>query len=131
MSDENQFTVGGFCWNELASPDVKKAKDFYGKVFGWQFHDVDMGGMMYTLIKLGEKDIGGIWAIPQEQKKEIPPHWMSYILVENIEASLEKAKKQGASVVKPVTQVGDAGRLAILIDPTGAHIALWEKSNKK
>lgn len=131
MSNENQFTIGSICWNELATPDVQKAKDFYGKVFGWQFFDVDMGGMMYTLIKLGEKDVGGIWAIPQEQKKDIPPHWMSYILVENIETSLEKAKKHGASVIKSATPVGDVGRLAIFTDPTGAHIALWETFGKK
>lgn len=130
MSAE-QYVVGGICWNELATANVKAAKDFYGKVFGWQFTEMDMGGMTYTLIKIGDKDIGGIWAIPKEQQKEIPPHWMSYILVENVEQALEKAKKQGATVIKPVMAIGDAGKLAIFQDPTGAHIALWQSLKSK
>lgn len=46
-----------------------------------------MGNMTYTMIKKGDKNLGGIWAIPKDQQKEIPPHWMSYILVENVAAA--------------------------------------------
>lgn len=124
----DQPTPGQFCWNELSTTNVKDAKDFYGKVFGWEFIDHDMGDMTYTMIKVDGKDNGGIWAIPKDKEKEIPPHWMAYLLVENLNASLEKARQHGATIVTPPTQAGDFGELAIITDPTGAHIALWQSS---
>lgn len=51
--------VGEFCWNELATANVKTAKDFYGKVFGWEFSDHDMGDMTYTMIKCNDKKLWG------------------------------------------------------------------------
>jgi uncharacterized protein len=128
MSDKPN--VGEFCWNELATTNVKAAKDFYGKVFGWEFSDHDMGEMTYTMIKLNNKEFGGIWSIPKDKEKQIPPHWMAYILVENIDASLEKATVQGATIIKPASNAGDFGRFAIITDPTGAHIALWQSLRK-
>jgi uncharacterized protein len=122
---------GDFCWNELATPNLQATKDFYGKVFGWKFADHDMGESTYTMIKHNEKEIGGIWSIPKEQTKHIPPHWMTYILVEDAEKALEKANKHGASTVKPVTAAGEMGRFAIITDPSGAHIALWQPLNQK
>jgi len=117
---------GEFCWNELATPDVKSAKEFYGKLLGWQFSEVDAGGMTYTMMKSKNDNFGGIWQIPTEQKNEIPPHWMGYILVEDVEKTLEEAVKLGATVKMPVTNVGDFGRFVLIIDPTGAHIAFWQ-----
>lgn len=119
--------VGEFCWNELATTNVQSAKDFYGNVFGWKFSDMELGDdMTYTTIARGNDQFGGIWAIPKDQAKQIPPHWMSYILVENADDALAKSVKHGATVVKPVTTAGDKGRFAIIVDPTGAHVALWQ-----
>lgn len=118
--------VGEFCWNELATANVQGAKDFYSKTFGWKFTDTDVGGMTYTLIMKDAKAFGGIWAIPKDQQAHIPPHWMAYILVENADESLAKASKNGAKVVKPVSNAGEMGRFAIIQDPTGAHVALWQ-----
>lgn len=115
-----------FCWNELATTDIQAAKDFYGKVFGWTFSDQPMGDFTYTMIMNKDKGCGGMWAIPKDKEKQIPPHWMAYILVDNLEDSLEKACELGASIVKSVTDVGDCGRFAVIVDPTGAHIAMWQ-----
>jgi uncharacterized protein len=124
--------TGEICWTELATPNAKAAKDFYGKTFGWQFSDQEMGDMTYTVIKFNNKDLGGIWSIPKGQEKEIPPHWMTYILVDNIEEALKKAQKNGAKVMKPTTEVGENfGKLAVIVDPTGAHIALWQSLRGK
>lgn len=128
---EQSSKFGDFCWNELATTDLQKAKDFYGKVFGWKFIDHDMGDMSYTMIKVNDKECAGIWAIPKEKTKEIPPHWMTYILVEDADKSLDDAVKHGAKVVKSVEKAGDYGRFAIMTDPTGAHIALWQVLKKK
>ncbi|KTC81656.1 VOC family protein [Legionella brunensis] len=120
--------TGQFCWNELATSDVKKAKDFYGKVFGWQFVDKKMDDMTYTIAESHDKQFAGIWPIPAEHQKEIPPHWMAYILVSDVEAALEKAQQHGAKVIKGVTAAGEMGHLAIITDPTGAHVAFWQPS---
>lgn len=125
MSDSPQ--AGEFCWNELATPNVKAAKEFYGKVFDWEFTEHDMGDMTYSMIKRKDKkEFAGIVAIPKDKLKEIPPHWLNYILVENIDQSVEKAQKHGATLIRPTANAGDFGRFAILKDPTGAAIALWQ-----
>ncbi|AHE67247.1 VOC family protein [Legionella oakridgensis] len=122
--------IGEFCWNELATPNVKAAKEFYGNAFGWKFSDHSMNGSTYTMIKSGEKEFAGIWEIPQDQSKQIPPHWMSYILVDNLENSLKKVQEHRATIKVPTTKVGEFGQFAIITDPTGAHVALWETFNK-
>ena len=122
----NNTGTGEFCWNELATPDVKVAKDFYGKVCNWEFTEHDMGDTTYTMITCNGKDFGGMWQIPKDNPDHIPPHWMGYILVDNVEETLEKAKKAGAKVKMPVTMAGNFGRFAIIIDPVGAPIAFWE-----
>lgn len=122
--------AGDFCWNELATSNVQAAKNFYGKVFGWEFSDHDMGDMTYTMITINNKQAAGIWAIPKELEQQISPHWMTYILVDDIEASLQKAENEGAKIIKPIQNAGDFGRFAIITDPTGAHIALWQTLKK-
>jgi predicted enzyme related to lactoylglutathione lyase len=117
---------GEFCWNELATGNVAAAKKFYGEVFGWKFTDILAGDITYTLINGDDKDVGGIWSIPKESEKEIPPHWMSYILVEDADAALEKAVRHGATVVKATMSAGNFGSFAVFRDPTGAHIAVFQ-----
>lgn len=128
MSQQPPF--GQFCWNELITADVEAAKKFYGNLFGWCFSDHDLGEFTYTMIKGKGEEFAGIWAIPQNQQSHIPPHWLSYILVENIESTLKKAVEHGAKVIKPITKTGNLGFLAIISDPTGAHVAFWEAIKK-
>jgi predicted enzyme related to lactoylglutathione lyase len=118
--------IGEFVWNELATTNIQAAKDFYGNVFGWEFVDKNVGDMTYTIIKKDKKELGGIWAIPTQQQDQIPPHWLAYILVENLEQSLVKAREKGATIIKNVQKVGDMGSFAVVKDPSGAHFALWE-----
>lgn len=122
----NQEKAGRFCWNELATSNVSVAKDFYGKMFGWTFEEHTTDEHTYTMIKSGDSEFGGMWQIPTEQKNDIPPHWMGYILVDNLEKTLEEATHFGATIKVPLTKAGEHGCFAVLIDPTGAHIAVWE-----
>lgn len=129
-NDKLAGRTGEFVWNELATTNVQKAKDFYGNVFGWTFVDSKTGEMTYTIIKKDDREFAGIWAIPPAQQNEIPPHWLAYILVENLDKSLEKARSNGAMLVKPVQKVGTMGIFAVIKDPSGAHLALWQNLNK-
>lgn len=111
---------------ELATSDTAKAKDFYGKLFNWTFTDNDMGGgMVYTMFKPDDGPGGGIYSMPGA-----PPAWLAYIGVDDINASTEKAKSLGATVIRDPMEVPGHGWMSILTDPTGAAIALWQATTK-
>lgn len=122
----NTKKPGEFCWNELMTTNVQKAKEFYGSLLGWKCTDFDMGDQTYTMVKMGEQDIGGVMAIPKDKQGQIPPHWMSYILVEDLDKTVKNAESLGGKVTVPATNVSDFGRFAVIQDPTGAHIAFWQ-----
>lgn len=121
------LNVGEFCWNELMTPDTKKAGAFYQDLFGWTSTKHDMGEVTYTMFMQGDRTIGGMLKTP-EGKANIPPYWMSYICVADIDSSLNKAKSLGGTVIVPKTKAGDMGSFAVIQDPTGAHIAIWKPS---
>ena len=109
-----------FCHVELNTTDLKKAKDFYSKLFTWKLEDIPGN---YTMIGVGEGTGGGMMTNPIPGA---PSFWLSYVLVDDIEASTKKAKSLGATIMKDVTEVGDYGWLSIIADPTGAHLGLWK-----
>ena len=110
---------------ELMSTDVGKAKSFYGKLFDWELEDVPINDMTYTMIKVGEGTGGGLMkhSIPNA-----PSSWVAYVLVDDLKKAVEKAKALGGTVMKDETQVKDRGSFAIIEDPTGAMLGLWEST---
>ena len=113
---------------ELVSTDVAKVKSFYGKLFKWKLEDVDMGDMIYTLIKAGDGTGGGIMKNPVPGGHSM---WIAYVKVGDVKAATKKARSLGAKVKKDVTKVKGAGSLSIITDPTGAMLGLWEPKRKK
>jgi uncharacterized protein len=113
-----------FCHVELNTTDVKKAKDFYSKLFDWKLEDMDSPGGGYTLIKVGEGTGGGMMKNPIPGA---PSFWLAYVLVDDIQAATKKAKSLGANVMKDVTEIPGVGSFSVLGDPTGAHLALWQQ----
>lgn len=124
---ENQHMNGQFCWNELITSDVNKAKSFYGELFNWEFSEIPMpNGSAYTIAKQGDKDICGIMETPQGLT--IPPAWLSYIAVDDIQKEFERAKNSGATVQCEITEIPSVGSLCVLADPTEAVFAFWQKA---
>ncbi|MDF3054900.1 MAG: Glyoxylase [Gammaproteobacteria bacterium] len=117
---------GDFCWNELMTGDTQAAGKFYAELFGWECHTHQVGEVSYTMFKNGDKEIAGMMQTPDAQKEHIPPHWMSYVLVDDLDAMVEKAQSLGATIKVPAQLVGNFGRLAMIEDPTGAVIAFWQ-----
>jgi predicted enzyme related to lactoylglutathione lyase/uncharacterized protein YndB with AHSA1/START domain len=118
---------GSFVWNELLTSDVPAAGKFYSNLFGWQTVDMDMGSMIYTLIKKDGKDGGGMMKLPMEN---VPPHWLAYVAVENADATASEAAKTGGRVIAPPFDVPTVGRLAVLMDPHGAAFAIIQPQMK-
>jgi uncharacterized protein len=115
---------------ELQTKDVAKAKAFYSALFGWKLEDMPLpgGGGGYTMINVGEGTGGGMFNNPDPN---VPPFWLAYVGVDDVAVSTKRAKELGATVMQDVTQVGDFGKMSVLTDPTGAHIALWQSLDKK
>jgi len=118
-------TGGVFVWDELMTTDVEDAKRFYGEVVGWGSRDQDMGEFTYTLFTSGGADRAGGMTIPP-QAAGMQPYWMTYIGADDVDATVEKAKGMGANVMMEPSDVPSVGRLAILVDPTGAVFGLYK-----
>jgi predicted enzyme related to lactoylglutathione lyase len=112
---------------ELNTTDVNQAKKFYGALFNWTLEDVPMPNGSYTMIKVGEGTGGGIMKHPVPGA---PSAWLAYVLVDDVAASTKKAKSLGATVMKDATEIMGVGTFSVLIDPTGAAIALWKPKTK-
>jgi predicted enzyme related to lactoylglutathione lyase len=107
---------------ELTTSNIAKAKEFYGKLFDWKFESVPVGDDgTYTVIKVGEGTGGGMF-----QMADAPPMWLSYVLVDDIEAATQKAKSLGAVIIRERHEVPGMGWLSIFSDPQGAMLALWQ-----
>jgi len=108
---------------ELATTDVAKAKDFYGKLFSWKMEEMPMPEGTYTLINVGEGTGGGMM---KQMMPGAPSMWMAYVNVDDLKAATQQAKSLGANVMKDVTEVKDMGWFSIITDPTGAMLGLWQ-----
>jgi len=113
---------GNFHWNELMTRDVAKAKDFYAKTLGWTYDDMPMGEMYgtYTVAKADGKMVAGMFKMDGPMFEGQPPSWFAYIAVDDLDARLKKAKAAGGKVMREPWDVPGIGRIAIVVDPTGA-----------
>ena len=128
MPEFTKHLPGTFSWPELATTDQKSAVAFYCALFGWSSDDQPIGpDDKYTLFKLRGLEVGAGYTMRKdEQAMGLPPHWNSYITVENVDESAKKAAALGATVLAPPFDVMDAGRMAVIQDPTGAVFQIWQ-----
>jgi len=119
---------GAFCWIELSTTDQNSAKSFYNSLFGWTAKDFPMGpNDLYTMFQLEGRNTGAAYTIrPQQRSQGVPPHWMMYIAVANVDDATNRAAQLGGKVLSPPCDVYDAGRMAVVQDPTGAVFAAWQ-----
>jgi uncharacterized protein len=117
-----------YCWVELATTDQRIAKSFYEKLFEWEASDVPMGPEdYYTIFKLGGRDVGAAYTLRTEQRSAgVQPHWMLYVAVENADAAARRASELGGKLCMQAFDVFDLGRMAVIQDPTGAMISVWQ-----
>lgn len=128
MAGIEKHAPGAFCWVELGTTDTEAAKAFYGGLFGWAAEDMAMPeGGAYTFLKLAGLEAGAMYRLtPEMLKQNIPPHWMVYVSVESADETVEKAKAAGGRIAAGPFDVSDAGRMAVIRDPQGALISIWQ-----
>jgi len=124
MSDRKSLP-GKFAWFELVSREAKKAQAFYGEVLGWRVEPFSMGELTYEMIYAGDTMIGG-YAAPRSDRQ--PSHWISYVSVEDVDATVKAATAQGGKVVEPPAEIPRVGRKARIADPQGAELCLFKSA---
>lgn len=113
---------GAFCWNELATRDAEKSKEFYGSLFGWEFADNPGSPSKYYIIKNQGRDNGGIIQMT-EQWGDMPPCWGVYFTVSDMNATVERLQKLGGKVCVPPFDTS-VGPIAVVCDPQGGTFSL-------
>jgi predicted enzyme related to lactoylglutathione lyase len=114
---------GKFCWNELMTRDVERAKRFYRDTIGWTFDPMPMpDGRTYWCAMLEGQPVAGIFPLDAPEFEGVPESWMSYLAVDDVEKRVAKAVEAGAKLMKPIFEVQGVGRIAILLEPGGAGI---------
>jgi len=128
VQEREGFPPGVPCWIDTQQPDRDAALRFYGAVFGWSFENhLQRGDRAYDLATLDGRVVAAIGSGPSDTTAT----WTTYIGVDDVEAAVANVEAAGGTVVAPPLRAGSAGRLALVTDPTGANLALWEPGRRK
>jgi uncharacterized protein len=130
MPTIDRHAPGTFCWLDLAAHDAEGAKRFYGALFGWEPDDRRYGegeDDVYTMYRLHGRDVAASYAMDAHQRATgTPPSWLMYVAVAGLEAAAARALHLGGVILAEPFDVMEVGRMALVQDPTGAMLALWE-----
>jgi predicted enzyme related to lactoylglutathione lyase len=118
---------GSMTWVELSTRDTRKAKEFYTTLLPWEAEERDFDGFRYTTFKLGEQNVGGMFAMDENWPQEIPAHWMVYFAVEDADASARKVEELGGRISVPPTD-SPFGRFSLIGDPQGGAFSIVKPS---
>lgn len=122
---DHPWPAGSPCWADIVVPDLDAARAFYGAALGWDFEvgEPDAGG--YLVATLGGRRVAGL-TTPAAGVPASPPAWCVYLATSDAAASLARAVELGATVLLAPTRILDRGTTALLADPTGAVVGLWQ-----
>jgi len=128
MAQQRKHDPGRFCWVDLSTLDLDRARRFYTRVFDWGTIEVDSkGGPEYLMFAQDEMIVAGLSELDQELKSQgVPSTWNHYVCVEDADDCAARVTELGGRMVVPVMQVLSAGRLGFLQDPTGGALGIWE-----
>ncbi|MDF1565120.1 MAG: VOC family protein [Deltaproteobacteria bacterium] len=116
---------GYFVWYELMTTDPGAAEAFYGEVIGWQVEPFQGAPMPYALWKVDGTSVGGCMQLPPEAQ-EAGPHWIGFVQVDDIDASVAKAESLGGRCLVPAADIPEVGRFATLADPRGGTLSIFK-----
>ena len=124
MPERTSYTAGSPCWVDLTVMELDGPKAFYNGLFGWDYESSgeEMGN--YTICSVNGKVVAGM--MPQMPGSESPIMWNTYLATDDLDGVLKSARDAGANVVMEPMDVPEQGRVAYMIDPTGAPIGLWQ-----
>ena len=128
MGERTQYTPGTFSWADLTTTDQDAAKAFYSGLFGWTYDDQPMPqGPVYSMAMLGANSVAAIAPqTPEMAAAGVPPMWNTYLAIDSADDAAGRVEAAGGKVAMAPFDVMDAGRMAFVLDPAGAAVALWQ-----
>lgn len=128
MGTRTRYEPGTFCWIDLGTTEREAAKSFYRGLFGWDAVDNPMGESgTYSIMMVAGESVAAIYDQPEQQREAgVPPFWFSYVTVASADDAAAAAREAGGSVHAEPFDVMEAGRMAVIADPTGAMLGAWE-----
>ena len=128
MAKRTEYAQGTPNWVDLQTTNQSAAKEFYASLFGWSYDDAPMpgDGGVYSMAMLNGETVAAIAPMPPGAPDGMPPMWNTYIAVDDVDAAVDKVGPAGGQVLIPAFDIGDAGRMAFVADPTGPPVALWQ-----
>jgi predicted enzyme related to lactoylglutathione lyase len=128
VGERTSHPPGTISWTDLATSDQEGAKQFYAALFGWEYDDRPVGDEgTYSMAQLGGRGVAALAGQrPDEADQGIPPHWNVYVTVEDVDATAGQVAGAGGQLLAEPFDVFDAGRMAVLADPAGAALCLWQ-----
>jgi predicted enzyme related to lactoylglutathione lyase len=125
--EDRQPGLLDWSWHELAAGDWKAAFDFYHSLFRWEKTDsFDMGPQgTYQMYGLGGRTYGGMYNRSPDQP---PPHWLCYVRVKSADVTAKVARQAGGKVIVGPMEVPGGDRIAVMLDPQGAAVAVHAKA---
>ena len=125
MSERETYQPGVPCWVDTLEPDPEAAMRFYGELLGWEFDGPGPGD--YYEARLGAASVAGVGAQPPG----VASTWNTYVSVASVAAVAREAAGAGGQIVVEPFDVLPAGRVAVIADPAGAAIGLWEAAARQ
>ena len=128
MPIRTSYAQGTPNWMDLQTSDQDAAKAFYAGLFGWTYDDQPMPqGPVYSMAMLGGQQVAAIAAqSPELAAAGAPPMWNTYLAVDSVDEAVGKVEAAGGKVGMAPFDIMDAGRMAFVLDPAGAAVALWQ-----
>lgn len=124
MTRRIHHSPGFISWVDYAAHDGKKARRFYGELFGWKAVDFDKSGQS-AIFKLEGEPVAGLGVIGPQMQAKYPPTWNTYVAVNDVNETAGWVKGAGGAVVMEATPVGTAGSMGVFTDRSGASFAVW------
>ena len=118
---------GNFVWYELITSDINAAQAFYGSLLGWQFADGGQPGHVYQLASMNGNNVCGLMPVPEDTS--IPPCWMGYVGVNNVDSAAADISAAGGSIQMAPFDIENVGRIAFVSDPQGAMFYLMHATS--
>jgi predicted enzyme related to lactoylglutathione lyase len=132
MGKRDGFPPGTFSWTDLATSDVGAATAFYAGLFGWEPDDEQIvADSAYTALRLEGDLVCGVRELSEDERRAgVLPSWTSYVTVTDAEATAARATRIGGAVLGDTVEVSDLGRMALVADPQGASVAVWQPGTR-
>jgi uncharacterized protein len=122
--------VGRFVWHDLVTPDIEQAQKYYSDLLGWTYKEFDMGpGGTYKMVHAGGTEWGGF--MPLDPQQGVPPHWISYVTVPDVDAAVAKAQELGGQAPVPGMDIPTIGRFAVIASPGGATVSPFKPESSQ